>query len=66
MIEVKKIPQFKVKYKDVFHLKNLYIMMHEYLAEEGWSDEAGGVAGGPPYFHAYIETLYLEKFCQNA
>ena len=31
------VPEFKVKYKDVFHLKNLYVMMHELLWEEGWS-----------------------------
>lgn len=46
------IPQFTVKYKDVFHLLNLYTMMHEMLWEEGWNgyeDER---------WHADIETLY--------
>ena len=33
---LREIPQFSVKYKDVFSLKNLYIMMHELLLEEGW------------------------------
>ena len=51
------LPEFKVKYKDVFHLKNLYVMMHEYLQEEQFLDLDGD--------HAYIETLYLEKFCQK-
>lgn len=61
--EARRIPQFKVKYKDVFHLKNLYIMMHEYLSEEGWR---GPVSGGKGvYEHSDIETLYLEKFCQK-
>ena len=32
---VAEIPVFRVKYKDVFHLKNLYNMMHEMLWEEG-------------------------------
>ena len=32
----KEIPTFSVKYKDVFSLQNLYIMMHELLLEEGW------------------------------
>ncbi len=52
----------KVKYKDIFHLKNMYVMMHEYLIEEGFLDEdqKGGQAG-----HQYIEKMYMEKFCQK-
>ena len=53
------IPEFKVKYKDVFHLKNLYVMMHEYLLEEYWY----GLTKMKD--HSDIETLYLEKFCQK-
>ena len=33
---IREIPVFSVKYKDVFSLRNLYIMMHELLQEEGW------------------------------
>jgi len=60
---VRTIPQFKVKYKDVFHLKNLYIMMHEYLSEEGWRGPLSSSYG--VFWHHDIETLYLEKFCQK-
>ena len=60
---VRTIPQFKVKYKDVFHLKNMYTMMHEYLAEEGWRGPHSGAASA--YSHSDIEKLYLEKFSQK-
>lgn len=62
VVKVRTIPQMKVKYKDIFHLKNLYIMVHEYLLEEGFFDEAqvAGQAG-----HDNIEKLYMEKFCQK-
>jgi hypothetical protein len=60
-IPVRTIPQMKVKYKDVFHLKNMYVMMHEYLIEEGFVDESGTHAQAG---HNYIEKLYMEKFCQ--
>jgi len=59
----------RVKFKDVFHLKNLYVMMHEYLADEEWAgNDIGefGIKAKHPYeSHADIETLYLEKFCQK-
>src|SRR3989338_4488877 len=51
--------QFKIKYRDVFHLRNLYIMLHEYLLEEYWFDESQADS------HEYIEKLYLEKFNQK-
>jgi len=60
-----KIPETKVKFKDVFHLKNLYIMMHEYLLEEKWFGEEGPQPASPDKQHRYIEDLYLEKFCQK-
>ncbi|MBW2974938.1 hypothetical protein KY366_04435 [Candidatus Woesearchaeota archaeon] len=61
-----KLTQTKVKYKDVFNLKNLYVMMHEYLVEEKWFGEEGGRTGTQPgAMHSDIETLYLEKFCQK-
>ena len=57
------IPEFKIKYKDVFHLKNLYVMIHEYLAEEGFLDNDQG--SGNQEAHRYAETLYMEKFVQK-
>lgn len=60
-----KIPETKVKYKDVFNLKNLYVMMHEYLVEEKWFGIGGPQAGDPSKQHRDIETLYLEQFCQK-
>ncbi len=60
-----KIPETKVKFKDVFNLKNLYVMMHEYLVEEKWFGKEGPVKGDPSKQHRVIEDLYLEKFCQK-
>ena len=60
-----KIEETKVKYKDVFNLKNLYVMMHEYLAEEKWFAEEGSVKGDVSKQHRYIESLYLEQFYQK-
>lgn len=60
--------EIRVKYKDVFHLKNLYIMMHEYLYEEGWFGTPDPVKG-PTFYkalsHMNIEKMYLEKFEQK-
>ena len=53
------IPMFSVKYKDVFHLRNLYVMMHELLLEEGWygfDNEQYDLTA-----HSDIETLYSEN-----
>ena len=58
----KEIPIFSVKYKDVFSLKNLYIMMHELLLEEGWlgfDEEQADLTA-----HSDIETLYSENVYQ--
>ena len=66
--EAKVVEEFRVKYKDVFHLKNLYIMMHEYLYEEGWYGMPEAQKAPNKYAsnaHANIEKLYLEKFCQK-
>jgi len=62
------VDEFRVKYKDVFHLKNLYIMLHEYMYEEGWYGRPKPESGATKYAstaHANIEKLYLEKFCQK-
>lgn len=60
---VREIPVFSVKYKDVFSLRNLYVMMHELLLEEGWhgfeNQEADLTA------HSDIETLYSENVYQR-
>jgi hypothetical protein len=60
-----KIPETRVKFKDVFNLKNLYVMMHEYLIEEKWFGKGGPTGTHPGAIHSNIETLYLEKFCQK-
>ncbi|MBI2108293.1 hypothetical protein HYT54_04145 [Candidatus Woesearchaeota archaeon] len=56
---VSHIPEFRIKYSDVFSLRNLYIMMHELLLEEGWR----GFDGDGD--HADIETLYSENVYQK-
>ena len=53
------IPEFRVKYRDVFSLRNLYIMLHEFLLEENWKG-VEGEAG-----HEDIETLYSENVYQK-
>src|SRR3990167_11365053 len=53
------IPEFRIKYSDVFSLRNLYIMMHQLLLEEGWR----GVDGDSD--HTDIETLYSENIYQK-
>ena len=50
---------FRIKYRDVFHLQNLYIMLHEYLKEEGWQDEFQSDD------HQFVEQMYLERFIQK-
>ena len=60
-----KIPETRVKYKDVFNLKNLYVMMHEYLVEEKWFGKEGSTGTQPGAMHSDIETLYLEKYHQK-
>ena len=57
------IPLFSVKYKDVFSLKNLYIMMHELLLEEGWHGFEG--KEDDLSAHSDIETLYSENVFQR-
>src|SRR3989338_2180176 len=59
------IPETRVKYKDVFNLKNLYVMMHEAFIEDKWFGKDGPVSGNPGGQHSDVETLYLEKFDQK-
>ena len=60
-----KLHETRIKFKDVFSLKNLYVMMHEMLLEEGWFAEEGLPAGDPSKGHRYVENLYLENFYQK-
>ena len=53
------VPEFRIKYSDVFSLRNLYIMLHEMLLEEGWK----GVDGNSD--HEDIETFYSENVYQK-
>lgn len=62
---IREIPQFKVKYNDVYHLKNLYVMMHEYLTDESWTGESGQL-DQPSNTHMDIEKLYMERHHQRA
>jgi hypothetical protein len=61
---IRTIPEFRVKYNDIFHLKNLYVMMHEYLIDENWIGEGGGDT--PSEAHSDIEKLYMERHIQKA
>jgi len=49
--------RFRIKYKDYFHMKNLYIMIREWLIEEGYAtrDDPG-----------FPEDLYLQREHQKA
>lgn len=56
---IAQVPEFRVKYRDIFSLRNLYIMLHEMLLEEGWR----GKDGEPE--HQDIEMLYSENVYQR-
>jgi len=53
------IPEFRVKFNDVFSLRNLYIMLHELLLEENWRGKQ------EESDHSDIETLYSENVYQR-
>ncbi|MEK6828406.1 MAG: hypothetical protein AABX78_03580, partial [Nanoarchaeota archaeon] len=53
------VPEFKIKYIDVFSLRNFYIMLHQILLEEGWRGKDGDAE------HADIETFYSENVFQK-
>ena len=59
MGKIAEIPEFKIKYRDVFSLRNLYIMLHEMLLEEGW------LGADSSSEHDDIETLYSENVYQK-
>jgi len=56
---VVRIPEFRVKYRDVFSLRNLYIMLHETLLEEGWFGTDNSKEGDD------VEILYSENVYQK-
>lgn len=56
---VSNIPEFRVKFNDVFSLRNLYIMLHELLLEENWK------GADEELDHSDIETLYSENVYQR-
>ena len=51
MTEIK-IPEFRVKYRDVFSLRNLYLMLHEMLLEEEWRGKDGEAD------HSYVAAVF--------
>ncbi|MBR9691345.1 hypothetical protein GOV06_01020 [Candidatus Woesearchaeota archaeon] len=50
--------KFRVKYKDIFNLKEFYRALHEWLVEFGWSsvDSLGNIEG-----QDHWETYYIER-----
>jgi hypothetical protein len=53
------IPEFRVKFRDVFSLRNLYLMLHEMMLEEGWMGAEGSREGDD------VEILYSENVYQK-
>ncbi|MDP2750220.1 MAG: hypothetical protein Q8O89_05285 [Nanoarchaeota archaeon] len=53
---------FRVKYKDFFHLKKLYIMVHEWLVEFGWYSQVGFKARD---YSNWPEWFYLQRESQK-
>ncbi|MBD3310502.1 hypothetical protein GF351_04740 [Candidatus Woesearchaeota archaeon] len=45
--------QMRVKNRDFFHLKNLYITLHEWLCEEGWIPENGKDINFPEIYYLH-------------
>lgn len=44
--------KFRIKYKDIFSLKNFYVKLHEWINSKEWHDSEG---------KDHYEDLYLEK-----
>ncbi len=62
---VAEIPESLVKYKDVFSLRNLYIMLHEMLLEEGWWGQTASEVTPGIELHEDLEILYSENVYQK-
>ena len=61
---LRQLPPFSIKYKDVFSLQNLYVMLHEMMLEEGWlgfENEEADLKS-----HGDMEALYSENVFQKA
>ncbi len=58
--KVVEIPEFRVKYNDVFSLRNLYLMMRTTLLEEGWKGVDEEDDGSD------FETYYSENLFQKS
>ena len=54
---MREVANFRVRHRDYFHLKNLYITLHEWLIEEGWATREEEDFG---------ETLYLQRETQKS
>ena len=64
---IRAIEPFRIKYNDVFHLRNLYNMMHEYLLDELWMGFDKPMGGPYPNLaHWDIEKLYMERHHQKS
>ena len=66
------ILNLSVKFEDVFHLKNLYKMIREWLLENGYTDPeygalelSNGKFGSPGTPENYMENFYMEKITQQ-
>ena len=55
--KVAEIPEFRVKYNDVFSLRNLYMMMRLTLLAEGWKG-SGGEEDGSDFEIYYSENIF--------
>ena len=53
------VPEFRIKFSDVFSLRNLYIMLRQTLLEEGWYGADNDKEG------ADLETFYSENVFQK-
>ncbi|MDO8480860.1 MAG: hypothetical protein Q7S65_03510 [Nanoarchaeota archaeon] len=62
---LRQIEEARIKYNDVFHFKNLYNMVHEYLIDEMWYGR-DGPQDYPTSSHRDIETFYMERTMQKA
>jgi len=52
-----KVAQFEIEHDDVFHLKNLYKRVYDWLLDEGWIAADGGDEN--------VETMYWQRSAQS-
>lgn len=53
------IPEVRVVYKDVFHMKQVYRVVNDWLSLENWSDSTEFRSHGTK--HDFMEVMYLER-----